>query len=115
MVDLDENFCFPCASCLAKFDSLRELRKHLCELLQDDAKDIKNVKAPTKTLQTESLKKEIDSQTWSLLKKYNAEVNKSEQDKLPNTVQTNKLEMIPELDQKTSSKSKVDLVLRDNI
>ena len=35
MDDLDITFCFPCFSCHAKFGSLRELRKHLCELSTD--------------------------------------------------------------------------------
>ena len=115
MVDLDDDFCFPCSSCLAKFDSLRELRKHICGILHDNANDIKNYQAPTKTLKTEYLKKEIDSQASSFLQKSNAEINKSEQDKFPNIVQTDNLEMVSELYQKTSSKSNVDLVLQDNV
>ena len=43
MVGIDHDFCFPCSSCHAKFDSLRELRQHLCEILQDNAKNPKHI------------------------------------------------------------------------
>ena len=33
MIDIDEDFCFPCLTCHTKFYSLRELRKHPCEML----------------------------------------------------------------------------------
>ena len=33
MIDIDEDFCFPCLTCHTKFYSLREHRKHPCEML----------------------------------------------------------------------------------
>ena len=47
MADLDTDFCFPCSSCQAKFGSLRELRKHLCELSKEITKS--TIKIPIQT------------------------------------------------------------------
>ena len=40
MVDLEQDFCFPCFTCQTKFYSLRELRKHPCEMLHGNPMNI---------------------------------------------------------------------------
>ena len=40
---MDPEFCFPCTKCPSKFTSLREMRKHLCDL-QDEHESMEDNK-----------------------------------------------------------------------
>ena len=129
MVELDHDFCFPCSLCLAKFDSLRQLRNHVCGLLQNVTKEIKNVNPLTKSLvKTENYNKEHNSKDLSLQLKSNVEekclstynivldhTNQNEQDRLPSMLQPENREPFPELDRNNLSKPKEDLISKDYV
>ena len=70
MSDLDTEFCFPCSSCLAKYDSLRLLRKHVCGLIHNFEKDDGNIIQNKKVLDDQQ-----NSDPLTILPKANTQSN----------------------------------------
>ena len=59
MGDVDNDFCFPCSYCKAQFDSLRELRKHMCVLLKDIGKNEPNISVSTEPVNKEQIMNDL--------------------------------------------------------
>ena len=113
MVDVDSDFCFPCSSCLAKFCSLRELRKHVCRRSHDDTQGNKRHKTPTEVKDIKFIFEENTFNNFPSLQQSLKKCNKGEQQGLPKYLPQENVETVLEVNPKTATKPRGTLALKD--